>query len=146
MRESNSRQRFWRPLSYHLTNPLFNCVSVSVTLDIYTIFIRRLSIGNFKKAQNCFKEIAFNFILYKNNFRTVRFTTGSYLILFYFTLYLTFIYLPRLLLQFLLQALIFPTALLLSACYRSRKMRIHIADLSTGDPVERISLPHGFWQ
>ena len=22
MRESNSRQRFWRPLSYHLTNPL----------------------------------------------------------------------------------------------------------------------------
>ena len=23
MRESNSRQRFWRPLSYHLTNPLY---------------------------------------------------------------------------------------------------------------------------
>ena len=23
MRESNSHQRFWRPLSYHLTNPLF---------------------------------------------------------------------------------------------------------------------------
>ena len=22
MRESNSHQRFWRPLSYHLTNPL----------------------------------------------------------------------------------------------------------------------------
>ena len=40
---------------------------------------------------------------------------------FYFTLYLTFIYLPRLLLQFLLQVLIFPTALLRSACYRSRK-------------------------
>ena len=31
MRESNSRQRFWRPLSYHLTNPL----CVSITLDIY---------------------------------------------------------------------------------------------------------------
>ena len=24
MRESNSHQRFWRPLSYHLTNPLFH--------------------------------------------------------------------------------------------------------------------------
>ena len=24
MRESNSHQRFWRPLSYHLTNPLYN--------------------------------------------------------------------------------------------------------------------------
>ena len=24
MRESNSRQRFWRPLSYHLTNPLYS--------------------------------------------------------------------------------------------------------------------------
>ena len=23
MRESNSHQRFWRPLSYHLTNPLY---------------------------------------------------------------------------------------------------------------------------
>ena len=60
-----------------------------MTLDIYTIFIGGLSIGDFKKSsklllnQIAFKEIAFNFILYKNNFRTVRFTTGSYLILFY---------------------------------------------------------------
>ena len=32
MRESNSHQRFWRPLSYHLTNPLY-CFR---TLDYYT--------------------------------------------------------------------------------------------------------------
>ena len=27
MRESNSHQRFWRPLSYHLTNPLYRGLS-----------------------------------------------------------------------------------------------------------------------
>ena len=122
-----------------------NCVSVSVTLDIYTIFIGGLSIGDFKKSSKLLLRKLLLISYY------IKITSGLYdlqpeVTWFYFTLYLTFIYLPRLLLQFLLQALIFPTALLLSACYRSRKMQIHIADLSTGDPVERISLPHGFWQ
>ncbi len=39
MRESNPRQRFWRPLSYHLTNPLYALVA----LDIYTTHIGVLS-------------------------------------------------------------------------------------------------------
>ena len=42
MRESNSRQRFWRPLSYHLTNPLFHIIKhmnvcpVSIVLNTWT--------------------------------------------------------------------------------------------------------------
>ena len=28
MRESNSHQRFWRPLSYHLTNPLYDMIKM----------------------------------------------------------------------------------------------------------------------
>ena len=35
MRESNSRQRFWRPLSYHLTNPLYINIMRVFTLIYY---------------------------------------------------------------------------------------------------------------
>ena len=43
MRESNSHQRFWRPLSYHLTNPLY---SIKMTYLIrhllsYTISLQK---------------------------------------------------------------------------------------------------------
>ena len=34
MRESNSHQRFWRPLSYHLTNPLFYEEKVTITSHV----------------------------------------------------------------------------------------------------------------
>ena len=34
MRESNSRQRFWRPLSYHLTNPLCDMVFKTTSVII----------------------------------------------------------------------------------------------------------------
>ncbi len=40
MRESNSHQRFWRPLSYHLTNPL--CAAFASSPDTYT-----------RKPRNC---------------------------------------------------------------------------------------------
>ena len=47
MRESNSRQRFWRPLSYHLTNPLcslcFTCRKAHVLL---------YSLGRFCQVKN----------------------------------------------------------------------------------------------
>ena len=38
MRESNSHQRFWRPLSYHLTNPLYqrSVITSSATNEIIT--------------------------------------------------------------------------------------------------------------
>ena len=38
MRESNSHQRFWRPLSYHLTNPLYqrSVITSSTTNKIIT--------------------------------------------------------------------------------------------------------------
>ena len=44
MRESNSQQWFWRPLLYHLTNPLFFWNKLIVTHDplyfnIYLIFL-----------------------------------------------------------------------------------------------------------
>ena len=41
MRELNPRQRFWRPLSYHLTNPLYALFA----LNIYTIWAIALSSG-----------------------------------------------------------------------------------------------------
>ena len=37
MRESNSHQRFWRPLSYHLTNPLYSDVVVKVLTTVVII-------------------------------------------------------------------------------------------------------------
>ena len=44
MRESNSHQRFWRPLSYHLTNPLY---SIKMTYKIRHLLSYTLS---FKKS------------------------------------------------------------------------------------------------
>ena len=42
MRESNSHQRFWRPLSYHLTNPLY-VISVTVAIiHIKATFVKLL--------------------------------------------------------------------------------------------------------
>ena len=38
MRESNPRQRFWRPLSYHLTNPLYICGIICRTRYLYHIY------------------------------------------------------------------------------------------------------------
>ena len=35
MRESNSHQRFWRPLSYHLTNPLYRGLLSQATGIVY---------------------------------------------------------------------------------------------------------------
>src|SRR5699024_843813 len=35
MRESNSHQRFWRPLSYHLTNPLYKRIPLWNTFSLY---------------------------------------------------------------------------------------------------------------
>ena len=51
MRESNSHQRFWRPLSYHLTNPL-NSIKMTYQIRhlLYTItaiFARYLYLQNF---------------------------------------------------------------------------------------------------
>ena len=42
MRESNSHQRFWRPLSYHLTNPLYWQRAFHATCTVYFV-ISRLS-------------------------------------------------------------------------------------------------------
>lgn len=47
MRESNSHQRFWRPLSYHLTNPLYACHTF-VSDDCLIIVQRKQSIVNIK--------------------------------------------------------------------------------------------------
>ena len=46
MRESNSHQRFWRPLSYHLTNPLYqrSVITSSTTNKIitdHTVIVKR---------------------------------------------------------------------------------------------------------
>ena len=44
MRESNSRQRFWRPLSYHLTNPLYcnSLLSAYYLYHISSIYVNRI--------------------------------------------------------------------------------------------------------
>lgn len=44
MRESNSRQRFWRPLSYHLTNPLYydSLLSAYYLYHISSMYVNRI--------------------------------------------------------------------------------------------------------
>ena len=44
MRESNSHQRFWRPLSYHLTNPLY---MKKLNTDIVFNFYGTMYLQNF---------------------------------------------------------------------------------------------------
>ena len=41
MRESNSHQRFWRPLSYHLTNPLYCLLKSLNSITIKEIFVKK---------------------------------------------------------------------------------------------------------
>lgn len=45
MRESNSRQRFWRPLSYHLTNPLYSVCCTSSLSTHYLYHINHTSVN-----------------------------------------------------------------------------------------------------
>ena len=52
MRESNSRQRFWRPLSYHLTNPLY-----SILLYIIAEMDKVRGEGSFDKAIEVIKHL-----------------------------------------------------------------------------------------
>ena len=54
MRESNSHQRFWRPLSYHLTNPLYGHCSLQVTCIVY-FAVRNLS-TTFERNLNLWVE------------------------------------------------------------------------------------------
>ena len=48
MRESNSHQRFWRPLSYHLTNPLYK----KMWLSLVTFFINLSYLQNHIHVDN----------------------------------------------------------------------------------------------
>ena len=45
MRESNSHQRFWRPLSYHLTNPLYR--DSFLTSHLYSILCESMFVNIF---------------------------------------------------------------------------------------------------
>lgn len=56
MRESNSHQRFWRPLSYHLTNPLYRDWLSQVTQLVY-FSVRFLSIVFFKVLESFGRQL-----------------------------------------------------------------------------------------
>ena len=76
MRESNSRQRFWRPLSYHLTNPLYiKYYEGSFTLIYYIHlsfvfqYLFLLYLQNFTQIFTNTKEVRFtSFIERPNDF------------------------------------------------------------------------------
>ena len=70
MRESNSHQRFWRPLSYHLTNPL--CTNIDYHLNgnlsiLFYSFIKGMYLQNFIQRFTSF----FHILLFSDDTKTL---------------------------------------------------------------------------
>ena len=86
MRESNSRQRFWRPLSYHLTNPLYSFVCLIVEHSLFIPYTSHICQQNF--------SIFFIFLNFIYKMKQYRDTTNGFIsvlfhhnVLYFFVIY-----------------------------------------------------------